>query len=225
VTEQLVRAAEATCACGHFPLCNDVAVAASLDLYLASKSPRRRELLTQACIGFALCEPGAEYVAGSSEHRHEVGDPAELAVTRARRKALGAACPATGIPVLAVDTVVDLSGQELGKAADRTAAAEILSRLFGKTPQVHTAHCLILPSAPHQIFAELATSGVACAWPSEEQLRRYLDSEQWRGKAGAYGIQDSAQDFLRLVSGAFDTVVGLHVPAVLRLLQQVRARQ
>lgn len=199
-------------------------MAASLDLYLASKSPRRRELLTLAGLRFALCEPGEEYESGASEHDSEGGDPVVLAQLRARRKALHAQFEDATVPVLAVDTVVDLQGHELGKAADRAAAAAFLSRLAGREHRVHTAHCLFVPAAAQPVFEETASATVACEAPSAERLSRYLDSEQWRGKAGGYGIQDSEQDFLRLLSGAYDTVVGLHVPAVQRLLQSARAR-
>lgn len=198
-------------------------MAERLDLYLASKSPRRRELLTQAGIRFALCQPGEEYRAGLSEHDCEGGAPQALAQARARRKALHAEVLSRGVPVLAVDTVVDLDGRELGKAADRDAAAAFLARLANQEHRVHTAHCLVVPAASERVFEETASSVVSCASPSGDRLSRYLDSDQWRGKAGGYGIQDSEQDFLQLVSGSFDTVVGLHVAAVQRLLQASRA--
>ena len=196
-------------------------VAPPLDLYLASKSPRRRELLTVAQLHFAVCEPGEEYVGGASEHDSEFGDPRNLALMRARRKALGAVAVVEQVPILAVDTVVDLHGCELGKAVDREAAAAYLARLAGHRHQVHTAHCLFLPSSADAVFEEVSSSVVACEEPTDQQVARYLDSMQWQGKAGGYGIQDSAQDFLRLASGEYDTVVGLHVPAVRRLLQAV----
>jgi septum formation protein len=211
-------------------------VAASFDLYLASKSPRRRELLTQAGLRFALCEPGEEYEAGKTEHDSEAGEPVLLAAARARRKALGVSGHGSRVPVLAVDTVVDLAGCELGKASNRDSAEAFIARLAGHTHKVHTAHCLLVPggigvpdgSGPDlrdgKLFEEVASSVVTCDRPDAAQIQRYLDSEQWRGKAGAYGIQDPAQDFLRLVSGSFDTVVGLHVDAVRRLLQAARER-
>ena len=199
-------------------------VARPLDLYLASKSPRRRQLLTAAQLRFAVCEPGEEYVGGASEHDSELGDPVKLASLRARRKALGAVSVAEQVPILAVDTVVDLHGCELGKAVDREAAAAYLARLAGHRHQVHTAHCLYVPSVAGAVFEEVSSSVVACEEPTFPQLDRYLDSLQWQGKAGGYGIQDPAQDFLRLAAGAFDTVVGLHVPEVMRLLQAVGER-
>ncbi|MCA8967182.1 MAG: Maf family protein, partial [Planctomycetes bacterium] len=72
---------------------------------------------------------------------------------------------------------------------------------------------------------QLATSTVSCRAPTQAELERYLDSGQWRGKAGGYGIQDDAQAFLTLVDGAFDTVVGLHVDAVRALLANWSSRE
>ena len=178
------------------------------DLYLASTSPRRKALLAAACITFALCEPGPEYLPGSGdEHTSVLGDPVALAAERARRKGLGAEPPDPGRPVLAVDTVVDLDGVEFGKPSDR----------------VHTAHCLSLPSRGLYV-EEVSHATVRCGPVVEASLQHYLDSGQWRGKAGSYGMQDDAQDFFALVDGAFDTVVGLHVPAVHRLLAALRSR-
>ena len=194
-------------------------MAPPLDLYLASKSPRRQQLLADAGIRFALTEPGEEYLGDAHEHASESGDPRELCAARAARKAAGA-LGGDAAPVLGVDTVVDLDGHELGKAADRAAAAEMLRRLRGRVHEVHTAHCLRAGAGTYQA---LVTAQVRCASFGEPELEAYLDSEQWRGKAGAYGIQDPAQAFLELDGGAYDGVVGLHVDAVRALL--ARARQ
>lgn len=189
---------------------------AALDLYLASQSPRRRDLLARAGLRFETCAPGAEYLGDAHEHDSERGEPRQLAVERARRKAAGARVADAAVPVLAVDTVVDLDGVELGKAVDRDAAARLLARLAGRVHRVHTAHCLRRGEVQ---LERVCTSLVACRAPGADELRRYIDSEQWRGKAGAYGIQDDAQGFLTLQEGAFDTVVGLHVDAVRDLLR------
>ncbi len=197
-------------------------MSAPLDLYLASTSPRRAALLRAAGLRFLLCEPGPEYAPhGGHEHASVEGDPAAHAVERAQRKGEGAVAPDPRVPVLAVDTVVDLDGQELGKPADRAAAEAMLRSLAGREHRVHTAHYLRVP-ASGRVAAWLASAVVRCGQPDPGELRRYLDSEQWRGKAGSYGVQDDAQSFFRVVDGAFDTVVGLHVPAVRALLRRVR---
>lgn len=183
-------------------------------LYLASTSPRRRQLLTAAGIEFELCEPGPENVAG------ECGPPSELAAARARRKATGAVAPGAGVPVLGVDTVVDLDGRELGKPRDREDAIAMLHSLSGRRHCVHTAHCLV-PAGGGALREAVTTSTVQCRTPGAAELRAYLDSGEWQGKAGGYGIQDDAQSFLTLADGAFDTVVGINVDAVRRLLDAV----
>ncbi|MCB9886954.1 MAG: Maf family protein [Planctomycetes bacterium] len=194
-----------------------------MDLLLASTSPRRRDLLAAAGLRFELCEPGPEYVQGGDHDHGERGEPRELARQRARRKALGA--PGSHrAPVLGVDTVVDLDGIELGKPRDREQAEEMLRALAGRRHLVHTAHCLRAPDGD-LVGEQLATSTVSCRAPTQAELERYLDSGQWRGKAGGYGIQDDAQAFLTLVDGAFDTVVGLHVDAVRALLANWSSRE
>jgi septum formation protein len=197
-------------------------MARDLDLFLASTSPRRRDLLTQAGMRFQVCEPGPEYEAGGDEHVGAVGEPLRLAVERATRKGLGATAPDRHVPVLAVDTVVDLDGQELGKPRDVGEAAAMLRRLAGRRHRVHTAHFL-RHAASGRTGLAVASADVVCGLPAADELQRYLASGQWRGKAGGYGVQDDAQSFFRVLNGSFDTVVGLSVDAVRDLLAQLRA--
>jgi septum formation protein len=182
-------------------------------LLLASSSPRRRDLLTRAGIAFALVEPGPEPEAH--------GPPLRRAVLRARSKAMGAT-PGAGslLPVLGVDTVVDVEGVEHGKAADRDEAERLLRALFGRSHQVHTAHSLIAPQSGAMREC-VTTSVVSCTTPSEADLQAYLDSGDWQGKAGAYGIQDAGAHFLRVQQGPLDSVIGLHVDAVRQLLREL----
>jgi septum formation protein len=183
-------------------------------LVLASTSPRRAALLTRAGIAFEPGVPGPEPEAA--------GTPLERAVLRARSKAERAEHPTGAMLLLGVDTVVDVDGVEFGKPRDRAEAADMLRRLGGRMHRVHTAHCLVdvRTGARHE---EVASAVVAARAATQLELDAYLDSGDWRGKAGAYGIQDASQSFLTLAEGAFDTVVGLHVAAVQRLLRAVAA--
>jgi len=191
-------------------------------LYLASTSPRRHALLAAAGIVFEPCDPGPEYVAvGTDEHTTETGDPAAHAVARAVRKAIGAAVPHPGRPVLAVDTVVDLGGIELGKPRSREHAKEMLLALAGRTHRVHTAHCLHVPTSGFRDVV-VTHAVVACGTPGGADLDRYLDSGEWRGKAGSYGIQDASQHFLGVVEGGIGTVIGLEVDVVRAQLSRWR---
>jgi septum formation protein len=179
-------------------------------LYLASTSPRRRRLLTDAGLVHVCVPPGPEPVGG--------GGPAERAVQRAEAKAAGARVRGAPGYVLGVDTVVEVDGRELGKPRDRTDAARMLEELAGLEHRVHTAHCV----RPHPDDGQrwrLVTSARVRFEPIEApRLLRFLDSGAWAGKAGAYGIQDADADFARLVDGDWDTVVGLSVAAVTALL-------
>lgn len=184
-------------------------------LALASTSPRRSALLREAGIEFVLAEPGPE--------PESSGPPERLARERARSKAMHATRPAGCVaPLLGVDTVVDLDGVELPKPRDRGEADAMLRRLAGRAHRVHTAHCLYDPDSGRVVEA-MASATVACNQVLESELAAYLDSGDWRGKAGAYGIQDGSQSFLRIVRGPFDAVVGLHVDSVRRLLAQLGA--
>ncbi len=177
---------------------------------LASTSPRRRELLERAGIAFVLIRPGDEPAAA--------GSPRDKAVARARAKA-GGAQASGGLHVLGVDTVVDVDGVEFGKPRDVADAERMLRQLAGRRHLVHTAHCLLV--AGREPIEELATSEVVGREVDEERLCAYLQSGLWRGKAGAYGIQDDEQPFLELLSGSMDTVIGLSVDAVRRMLAEV----
>lgn len=180
-------------------------------LLLASTSPRRAELLRAAGLAFVPGTPGPEPAAG--------GTPRCKARARARSKALGAVLPAGGPwVVLGVDTVVDVDGTEFGKPRDRAEAEAMLRALLGRIHEVHTAHCLADPRTG-TVVEELASARVIARAAGADELAAYLDGGEWRGKAGAYGIQDRTQAFLALHDGAFDTVVGLHVGAVRRLLR------
>ncbi len=184
-------------------------------LYLASTSPRRRDLLRQAGLEFILHPPGPE-PAG-------FGSPAELALLRAREKALGAPVPATPGWILGVDTVVGLGGEEFGKPRDAVDAARILRALRGREHSVFSGHALAEshPKGAGErlvVKTELAEARVFCRAFSEQELDHYLATGDWSDKAGAYGIQGAAGSFMSLRDGALDTVIGVHIPAVQVLL-------
>lgn len=184
-------------------------------LYLASTSPRRANLLQAAGIAFRLHPPGPETDVGSRA-------PAAEATARARQKALKALRPQGPGHLLAVDTVVALEGRILGKPTDQTEAETMLRQLSGKIHTVHTAHCL-LDLASGAVREALTMATVRCRPMNEEdgEIAAYLATGEWHGKAGAYGIQGTAADFMELVAGDLDTVIGLSVRKVRELLGEV----
>ncbi|MEO0479484.1 MAG: Maf family protein [Planctomycetota bacterium] len=183
-------------------------------LFLASSSPRRQELLRAANLDYQLITPGPE-VEGS-------GVPIELAVQRAHSKALGAPwAPELGAGfVLGSDTVVELGGVEFGKAADRAEALRMLLQLGGFEHQVHTAFALVeRPSG--RVVEGVVTSRVSLPSREPSELMAWLDSGGWRGKAGAYGLQDP-ECAATLIAGDRNAVIGLPVEAVCVALEQCR---
>lgn len=183
-------------------------------VYLASTSPRRRQLLTEAGFVFACVEPGPE--------PDDRGEPRQVAVERARRKCVGARVTSAdpGL-VLGVDTVVDLDGVELGKPRGRDEARRMLLALQGREHDVHTAHCLRRHPEPGgtrgDLHERLTTARVRMRALTAAEVEAYLATEDWRDKAGGYGIQSRAADFCSLIAGTRATVVGLDVETVAAL--------
>ena len=178
-------------------------------LYLASTSPRRQELLRDAGIEFVLHPPGPE--------PEGAGSPRDKAVFRARGKASTATTPENPGAILGVDTLVELDGEEMGKPTSRMAAADMLRRLMGRQHLVFTAHCLVDSHSGGSV-EECAQAQVRCRPLEDVELQSYLDSHEWRDKAGGYGIQGVASGFMTLEGGELDTVIGLNLATLGRLL-------
>lgn len=183
-------------------------------LILASASPRRAELLAAAGIAFTAapvdCDEG--WRPGES--------PPDYARRIARAKAELAVQP--GAIVLAADTTVWLEGQAepIGKPPDRPAAAATLGRLAGVGHQVTTAFALADARAGAPRWqVEAVTTAVWIRTLSPGEIARYLDTEEWRDKAGGYGIQGRAAGLVRRIEGSYTNVVGLPLAEVIAALQ------
>ncbi|QSX77226.1 Maf family protein [Agrilutibacter solisilvae] len=184
-------------------------------LYLASQSPRRRELLGRLGLPFGLLELDVP------EHR-QPGEPAEEYVRRVAREKAGAGLlQVMGNPaaiVLGSDTEVVLDDEVFGKPGDPDDAAAMLRRLSGRTHQVISAVSLVSPSREAQT---VSVSEVAFAALSPAQIDAYVAAEaEWRGKAGAYGIQGFAETFITRLSGSYSGVMGLPLHETVELLRQ-----
>jgi septum formation protein len=191
-------------------------------LLLASQSPQRRMLLTQAGLAH-VCVATAD-----DETLAVPANPQAAAVERAIHKALhadlaahGAAIAAGSVAVLAADTVVSLRGRLIGKPADRSEAVRILMELQGSRHLVVTAHCVLRPGPSPVQAVGLSVAKVSMAPMSPEEIQDYVDSGESDGKAGAYAYQESGDRFVEELEGDPATVIGLHVPTVLRLLREV----
>lgn len=181
-------------------------------IYLASQSPRRRELLKQ--IGVAFDVLALRAVAGRMDVV-EVPRADEAASDFAQRMAVEkAACGWRAVdarrllrfPVLGADTVVELDGAILGKPADRAGAEAMLMRLSGRTHHVHTA---VAVQHEDRMERRLSSSQVRLAELDAAAIGRYLETGEYLGKAGAYGIQGRAGAFVEHIDGSYSGIMGL----------------
>ena len=180
-------------------------------LVLASSSPRRAELLRAAGIRF-------EVAPANVDERQHAGEDAETYVRRlAFDKAARVAGNHPGRTVLGADTAVVLDGEVLGKPVDVADAVGMLNRLSGRSHQVLTGVCLIDPEG--HVETAVAATRVDFRPLSAAEIDEYVASGEPMDKAGAYGIQAGARAFIARFEGDHDTVVGLPVALVLRLLQ------
>jgi septum formation protein len=179
-------------------------------LILASASPRRRELLTQAAFIFDIIP------ADIDETRLPGEDPAAYVGRLARVKALHVAAQYPQSVVLGADTTVALAGDVLNKPRDRADAERMLRALSGRTHHVHTGVCVV---APHAQRHEVVTTAVTFSEIPEPELKHYLDSGDAFDKAGAYGIQGYAARWVPRIEGDFYNVVGLPLAAVTAMLR------
>lgn len=180
-----------------------------MQLVLASASPRRKRLLEQAGYTFEVETPHGSEVLASYESPHA------LTTRLALQKALEVAARRPQACILAADTlVVSGEGQLLGKPRDRAHAEEMLALLQARVHFVTTGIALRHPGGA--CFVESQTSRLTLR---DGPHTAYLDSGQWRGKAGAYGIQDALAP-AQLQSGRLDTVIGLPVCLVADLLER-----
>ncbi len=183
-------------------------------LVLASTSPRRRQLLGERGFTFEVFDPAVD------EESVVIPDPAELAAHLAREKARAVAASCGPAFVVGADTVVAVDDESLGKAEDDEHAREILRRLSGRTHLVVTGHCVVRTADGAEIGGVTRTLVSMRELPDSE-IDEYVASEEWLGKAGAYGIQGAARRFISGLDGPFDNVVGLHVDAIVRALQDL----
>lgn len=181
-------------------------------LILASSSPRRRSLLSAAGVAFTVVESGVPEV------RYDHEGAAEYALRVAAEKALNVAARFPSTIVLAADTVVQCAGEILEKPADAEDARRMLRILSGNTHTVVTAFALVRDRVVIEITP--VTSRVTFRPLSPEEVEAYLVTGDSFDKAGAYGIQGAAADFIAAVEGSRDNVMGLPVREVLDALKR-----
>jgi septum formation protein len=181
-------------------------------LILASSSPHRRDLLRQA--GFAPLIHPSHFDESPLESAGLA--PADLAMRLASAKAAIIAPLFPDDLVLAADTVVALADRTIGKAADAAQARQILTCLSGTTHQVITAVVVLGLSAKFHA-AQCVTSSVRMLPLTPAQIDAYIATNDWQGKAGAYGIQDN-DPLVEMLTGCRTNIVGLPMTTVFKIL-------
>jgi len=172
-------------------------------LILASSSPRRRAILEQLGVGFSVEVPDVEELGE--------GNPLELVVQNALLKLR--AVP--GALVLAVDSMVVWDGSAHGKPADAAEAQAWLRELSGRWHEVMGG---IAIREDGEERTDVAVTRVRFRELAEADIGRYLASGEWRDRAGGYAIQELGAMLVECIEGDYFNVVGLPVPALLRLL-------
>ena len=189
-------------------------------IYLASQSPRRRQLLEQLGVRYELLLPDDEEDAEALEVVLRNEAPAayvkrvtqlklDAALMRLKRRGLVSA------PVLCSDTTVALGKTIYGKPVDAADAIRILTALSGKTHRVLTAVALGTESKRELAVSESQVTFV----PNSHQIQTYVDSNEPMGKAGAYAVQGRAAAFISHMSGSYSGIMGLPMFETARLLQ------
>lgn len=184
-------------------------------LILASKSPRRWELLQKAGIEFAV-------QTAEVNESCQKGEPAANYVERlARDKALAVAqFAASRDLVLGADTAVVVAGQILGKPKDAADAARMLRLLSGGTHYVVTGFCIV--RAPGEVVALRHASSTVVFKPlTAGDIQSYVATGEPLDKAGAYAIQGFASKFVQRVEGSLENVIGLPLAEVAELLRSL----
>ena len=172
---------------------------------LASSSPRRKMILTQAGVSF-------EVSVSELEEKSSKTDPAKVVEELSAQKASDVAerYP-KDVLVIGADTVVACLGKILGKPKDAKEAYEMISMLAGRTHQVYTGVTLIANGKKHTFHA---VTDVTVSEMSESEIREYADSEEPLDKAGAYAIQGAFAKYISKIDGEYNNVVGLPVAAI-----------
>ena len=180
---------------------------------LASASPRRKKLLSEAGYNFEVIVSDVD----ESSFEDTNISPAEFAANLAFAKALDVAKKNPDRLVLGADTVVDFQGEIIGKADDAEHAEEITKKLFSKPHKVITAIALIRLCDNVEII-DYDTTVVYPRQMTAEHIAEHIAGNSWQGKAGAYAIQETGDRFVEKIEGSLTNVMGLPMEMVNALL-------
>jgi len=184
-------------------------------IYLASKSPRRRQMLEMVGIKFILLDIEVD------EDKHFAENPSDYVLSLSEEKTVEAARKITNGIVAAADTIVYVDGQILNKPKDADNARQMLTLLSGRTHQVYSGFTL-LKIPEKKILRDFGVTDVTFRKLDEDEIEEYVESGAAFDKAGAYGIQDDLSAlFVERIDGDFYNVVGLPLPKFYLALKKI----
>jgi septum formation protein len=174
----------------------------NIDFILASASPRRKELLERAGYKFIIDASGID------ENGFDKAHPVEYAAKLALAKANDVANRHRDMLVLGADTIAACDGLIIGKPADAADAERITRMLFSKPHKVITAVAVVRICDG----LEISRADTTVVYPkkmTDDMIRKHLASGTWEGKAGAYAIQETGDEFVDRIEGSITNVMGL----------------
>ena len=185
-------------------------------IYLASRSPRRAELLQQIGIQFVVLPSDID----ETPHLDELSNNYVLRLAAEKAQTCYDCLIAQSMaiyPVLAADTTVSIDGKIIGKPQDDDDAFQMLSAISGRWHEVHTG---IAVATSEGVKVAISTTNVEMAKLSNEMILAYVASGEPRDKAGAYGIQGLAGALVKRIEGSYSGVMGLPIYETALLLRQ-----
>ncbi|PCJ32335.1 MAG: septum formation inhibitor Maf [Gammaproteobacteria bacterium] len=184
-------------------------------IYLASKSPRRQELLSQIEVNFSVLSIDVDETAFANETPLDYVQRVAIAKAQAGWNSLA---EQDQKPVLGSDTSVVINSEILGKPTDDSDATAMLQKLSGNTHQVMTAVAIVTSS---EILCKVNISKVTFALLSAEDIAWYLSTKEGCDKAGSYAVQGLAAVFIENIEGSYSGIMGLPVRDTALLLKQI----
>jgi septum formation protein len=189
-------------------------------IVLASQSHDRKKMLKNLKIPFEIVVPSIN----EDSFKYKILDPYELVKNLAKAKALAVkemlSKTSEEIIIIAADTIVQCDGEIIGKALDENQATNFLKKLSNRPHKLITGFA-IAQLSKEIIITDFDCSIVKFADLSEEEIKLYVNSGEWKGRAGAYSIYDKASLLIENIDGSPSNVIGLPLRKIYRILKDI----
>jgi len=187
-------------------------------IILASKSIDRSKIFNRLNISFEILNTNIN----EGDYKDQYPDPIDLVKELAKVKALKAKellkSEEIGTIIIAADTIVELNGKIIGKAQNEKKAFQIIKSLANRSHNLITGIALTSIDDP-KIIVDYDITVVTLTELSDDDIRNYIKSEEWKGRAGAYSIRDRASLFIKEIRGSPSNVIGLPMHKIFKILK------